>query len=155
MTLTDIVKAAIEAGHVKAEDAVVEITDKASPTGKGAKMPYTRLYALDAQGMAAICDGKIEPATEKPTEGKDERTDAQKAAGAADYFNYGYDLNVRAEIRQKLMGTLEGPEKQIKKAFDGMVLAGYSKEEAAELVKNSPKFKGVDGIDAFLAKAAA
>lgn len=155
MSISDAVKAAIEAGHVKPVDAVVEITDKASPTGKGAKRSYTKLLAQDAQGMAAMCDGKINPATDKPAEGKDERTDAEKANGAADYFNYGYDLQVRQEIRQALMGTLEGPEKQIKKSFDGMLLAGYSKDEAAELVRNSPKFKGVDGLDAFVAKAVA
>lgn len=155
MTLTDMVKAAIEAGHIIVMDAEVEITDKASPTGKGTKRKYEKLLAQNAQGMAAMCDGKIVPGTDKPKEGKDERTDEQKANGACDYFNYGFDLQVRAEIRQSLMGTLEGPEKQIKRSFDGMLLADYSKEDAAEMIRNSPKFKGVDGIDAILAKLTA
>lgn len=155
MALSELVQAAVDAGHVVAVTDEVTISDKASPTGKGAKKDYTKLIAQDAQGMAALCGGKIVPATAKAAEGKDERTDEQKAAGACDYFNYGYDLDVRAGIRQELMGTLEGPEKQIKKAFDGIVLAGYSKSDAAEMLRNSPKFKGVDGLDKLLERAAA
>lgn len=156
MEYTQLVKDAIEAGHIIVDnDAEVEVTDKASPTGKGATKKYARLLAQNAQGMAAMCDGKIAPSTEKPKEGKDERTDEQKANGAADFFNYGYDLNVRSEIRQALMGTLVGPEKLIKKSFDGLLTMGHSKDEAAEMIRNSPKFKGVDGLDAFIAKASA
>jgi len=155
MTLTDMVQKAITDGHVQHVQDEVKISEKASPTGKAASKAYDKLIALDAQGMAALCGGKLVPATAKPAEGKDERTDDQKAPGACDYFNYGYDLDVRASIRQELMGSLEGPEKTIKKAFDGMVLAGYSKSEAAELVRNSPKFKGVDGLENLLTRAAA
>lgn len=152
---TELVNAAIAAGHVLAVTDEVTISDKASPTGKGAKKEYQKLIAQNAQGMAALCGGKIVPATAKPAEGKDERTDEQKAAGACDFFNYGYDLDVRAGIRQELMGTLEGPEKQIKKAFDGVVLMGYSKDEAKEMLKVSPKFKDVDGLEKLLDRAAA
>ena len=152
---SDLVKAAIEAGHIKVETKTVEISDKASPTTKGVAADYQRLYAQNAQGMAAICNGKIVPATDKPAEGKDERTDEEKAAGACDYFNYGHDLEVKAEIRQELMDTLVGPEKGIKKAYDGAVLMGYSKTEAADLVRNSPKFKGVEGLEELLKRAQA
>lgn len=151
----EMIEAAVKAGDVARVMDEVKISEKASPTGKAAVKAYEKLTALSARGMAALCGGKIEPATAKPAEGKDERTEAQKAAGACDYFNYGYDLDVRASIRQELMGSLEGPEKTIKKAFDGMVLAGYSKAEAAELVRNSPKFKGVDGLENLLNRAAA
>lgn len=151
----EMVQAAIKAGNVLSVQDEVKISEKASPTGKAAVKAYEKLIALNAKGMSALCGGKMVPATPKPAEGKDERTEAEKAAGACDYFNYGFDLDVRATIRQELMGSLEGPEKTIKKAFDGMVLAGYSKAEAAELVRNSPKFKGVDGLENLLNRAAA
>jgi len=150
----EMVQKAIAAGHVVSVQDEVKISEKASPTGKAASKAYEKLSALNAQGMAALCGGKMVPATAKP-EGKDERTEDQKAAGACDYFNYGYDLDVRASIRQELMGSLEGPEKSIKKAFDAMVASGYSKQDAAEIVRNSPKFKGVEGIENLINRAAA
>jgi hypothetical protein len=151
----EMVLAAVKAGDVVSVQDEVKISEKASPTGKAAVKAYEKLIAVNARGMAALCGGKIEPAKPKPAEGKDERTEQEKAAGACDFFNYGYDLDVRASIRQELMGSLEGPEKTIKKAFDGMVLAGYSKTEAADLVRNSPKFKGVEGLENLLNRAAA
>lgn len=155
MTQNDMIEAAIKAGHVVRVEDEVTISEKASPNGKKAVKAYEKLIAMNAQGMQALCAGKMVPATPKPAEGKDERTESQKAAGACDFFNYGFDLDVRASIRQELMASLEGPEKTIKKAFDGMVLAGYSKTEAADLVRNSPKFKGVEGLENLLNRAAA
>jgi hypothetical protein len=155
MTLTDMQQKAISDGHVQHVQDEVKISEKASPTGKAASKTYDKLIAVDAQGMAALCEGKLVPATPKPADGPDTRTEEEKKAGACDYFNYGYDLDVRAGIRQELLASLEGPEKTIKKAFDGMVLAGYSKTEAADLVRNSPKFKGVEGLENLLNRAAA
>jgi hypothetical protein len=146
---------AVTDGHIAATEDEVTISDKASPTGKSAKAKYMKLRALDAEGMGILCKGKMEPATDKPKEGKDERTDADKAAGACDFFNYGFDLDVRAGIRQTLMDSLMGPEKLIKKAFDGMLGAGFYKDEVVATLTNSPKFKDVDGIATLLARLAA
>jgi hypothetical protein len=129
------VNKAVEAGDVKAVQDKVSISEKASPTGKAAEMAYTRYVAVTARGMAALCDGKLEPAKDKPETGDDTRTDAEKAPGACDYFNYGFDLDVRATVRAKLMSTLEGPEKAIKKAIDTLVNnAGFSETDARALV---------------------
>lgn len=145
--MNEMIERAIAEKHIVVDEtATVEISDKASPTGKGAKTQYRKLVAQDAQGMAAMCGGKIVPATPKPEEGKDERTEEQKAAGACDYFNYGYDLEVRAKIRTDLMGTLEGPEKQITKLVAGLKAAGFDADAIRTTVLGSPKFQGTDGL---------
>ena len=155
MAQSEMLQKALADGSVVLVMDEVKISEKASPTGKAAVKAYEKYSAMNARGMAALCGGKMEPATAKPSEGKDTRTEAESAPGACDFFNYGFDLDVRATVRQELMGSLEGPEKTIKKAFDGMVLAGYSKAEAADLVRNSPKFKGVEGLENLLNRAAA
>jgi hypothetical protein len=133
--LSDALQAAIRDGHIVATRGEVVITDKASPTGKGAKSFYLQMDAQDAQGMMALCNGKLGPSTAKPAEGDDTRTDEQKAPGACDYFNYGKDLDVRAKVRAQLMSSLEGPEKAIKKAVDNLVAnAGMAEGEAREFV---------------------
>jgi hypothetical protein len=136
MTMTDEIKAGIEAGDIATVQDEVKVSDKASPTGKAASRPYTKLQALTAKGMALLCGGKLVPATGKPEDGvEDTRTDEQKAPGACDYFNYGYDLDVRAKERNILMSELEGPEKAIKKAVDSLVAnAGMDETEARAFV---------------------
>lgn len=152
-TLSEGLQAAINEGHIVATYGTVEVTDKASPTGKGSKNEYVRLDAQDASGMALLCDGKMKPATPKPSEGDDKRTDAEKAIGAADYFNYGRDLDVRSGIRQKMMSALEGPEKAVKKFVAALFAADYTKEQVKETILNSPKYKGVDGIESMIESA--
>lgn len=134
--LSDAVRQAITDGNVKAELGEVKISKDASPTKTEAKQGYVKLLALNARGMAALCNGKLEPQTAKPEEGEDTRTDDQKAVGAADYFNYGFDLDVRASVRAKLVSSLEGPEKAIAKAVKGLMdNAGMSETEATDFVK--------------------
>lgn len=134
-TTLALVETAITESHVRAVQDVVKISAKASPDNKDHEKAYTRYEALDARGMAALCGGKIEPSTGAPAEGKDERTDEQKANGACDYFNYGYDLDQRASVRASLMNELEGPEKAIAKAVKALVDGiGMSEAAAREFV---------------------
>src|SRR6266536_2824418 len=91
-TLSESQQAGVRAGNIRASWDTVEVSDKASPTGKGAKRAYIRLEALNAQGLAQVFDGKINPATSKPATGDDTRTDDDKRNGACDYANYGLDL---------------------------------------------------------------
>jgi len=128
---TEAVQTAVTEGHLVASYGEVEITGKASPTKKGVVGPYLVLDAQDARGQLALA-GKLEPATPKPAEGDDTRTDAQKAPGACDFFNYGFDLDVRAKVRAKLMATLEGPDKAIAKAVASLV-ANTGMDEASAL----------------------
>jgi len=133
--LPDMVKAAIAAGDVASSIDEVKIGKDKSPTGKDEVSRYVRLSAMSAKGQLALCNGKMVPSTPKPEEGEDERTEVEKADGACDYFNYGYDLNRRAEVRQALSNILQGPEKAIKKAVDGLVAnGGFTAEEAREIV---------------------
>lgn len=132
--LADDIREGIKAGHIVASRGEVVISEKASPTGKGAKSFYLQMDAQNAVGMALLAGGKMEPATLKP-EGDDTRTDEQKAVGACDYYNYGRDLDVRAKVRQQLMSELEGPEKSIKKAVDSLVAnTGMAEADARTFV---------------------
>jgi hypothetical protein len=154
--MTDAVKAAVEAGNIIAVEASVEVSAKASPTGKDEKRSYTKLLAQNAAGMAAMMAGKIEPATARPTDEKgkpvdpDPRTPEQSAAGVCDAFNYGFDLWVRQEERPKLLATLEGPEKAIKASVKGLQAMGDDEAAIRARIKSAPKFAGVENIDKIL-----
>lgn len=111
--------------------AIEEVTIKAktSPTRKDESRAFDAFYALDAEGMMILCNGKIEPATPTPAEGKDERSDEQKAYGACDHFNYGRLLNVRQVERGRLEASIEGPEKSIAKLVKAMIDGGLAETE--------------------------
>ncbi len=145
-TLSESQQAGVRAGNIRASWDTVEVSDKASPTGKGAKRAYIRLEALNAQGLAQVFDGKINPATSKPATGDDTRTDDDKRNGACDYANYGLDLERRAYARAQLMNELEGPEKLVKKAVLAMLAIGLEPADVKASIIGSPKFKGVDGL---------
>lgn len=139
----ELIKAAVEAGDVIVTEDVVKISEKASPTGKAAEKKYQKFTAVTPKGMAALCGGKFAPATAKP-EGEDTRTEAETAPGACDYFNYGFDLDARAQVRTKLMSELEGPEKSIAKAVKALVEnAGFSEAAAREVVILQRKAQGL------------
>ena len=145
-TLSEHQQNGIKAGNIRASWDNVEVSDKASPTGKGATRPYIRLEALNGAGLAQMFDGKIEPATSKPETGDDTRTLEQKRSGACDYANYGADLERRAAARAALMNELEGPEKLVKKAVVAMLAIGIEPADIKAQITGSPKFKGVEGL---------
>jgi hypothetical protein len=127
----------------------VEVKAANSPTGKGGKRAYVRLTALDIRGASAICKGVIAPAAPKE-DGK-----PKPQAGVCDYFNYGSDLDRKAPVRAALMTTLEGPEKAVKKMVVGLLAAEMEAAEIRALVKKTPKFANVEGIDKLLDSALA
>lgn len=134
-TYSEAIKAAIEAKDILVEAAEVTVSAKASPDGKEHKRAYEALRPQTMAGMLALCDGKVEPSTPKAAEGKDERTDAQKAAGICDYFDYAYDLETRARIRAAMTQGLEGPDKAIEKVskqLDSMIELGLMTREEAD-----------------------
>jgi len=127
--------------------AIEEVTIKAktSPTKKDEARQFDAFYALDAEGMLLLSGGKMEPATPPPAGNeKDTRTDAEKAYGACDHFNYGRLLNVRQVERGRLEASIEGPEKQIAKLVKAMIDGGLSENEseAREEVITRLKKKG-------------
>lgn len=141
--------AARKAGQVRATWSRVEVSAKKSPTGKGGKKSYVRLEALNARGMSAICKGVIDPAPAR------EEGQPKPQVGACDYFNYGSDLDRKAPVRASLMGTLEGPEKAVKKTVLGLLAAEMSADEIRAFLHNAPKFKGVEGLDKLIDTALA
>jgi len=56
--------------------------------------------------------------------------------GYVDFFNYGFDLGVRGQERNKLMQALEGPEKAIERSVKAMGIAGIPRTIAIKLVVN-------------------
>lgn len=139
------IREAIKAGHIKAVNKVVTIRAASSPTKKDETWPYIAYEAQDAQGMAALCNGKLEPAKPKPEEGEDTRTDADKAGGACDFFNYGRDLGVKLLVRNKLASAIAGPEKAIEAAAKAMLAAELfaTMDEAKAAVIAQRKAKGL------------
>lgn len=121
---------AIQDGHIDHQIEKVTISAKSSPTGKDEVQEFDALYALDVEGMAILCGGKMEPKTAAPAEGKDERTDEQKRLGACDHFNYGRLLSVRQQVRADLESRIEGPEKQIEKLVKANLAGGMFESEA-------------------------
>lgn len=106
---------------------------------------YDKLVALTFVGQALLAGGKEAPATAAPAEGKDERTEDQKAKGACDHFNYGFDLEVKRELRGKLAELIEGPAKAIAKAATTLLDQGVADtlEEAVAMVKAGRAKKGL------------
>lgn len=128
----EAIRKGVMEGHILVDrNAKVTVRAKSSPTKKDENQPYVAYFAKTGRGMALLCGGKVEPAMVKPAEGKDERTDVQRAPGACDYFNYGFDLDVRQPIRVKLEDSLSGPEKAIDKMVKQLVDGGLFNEPDA------------------------
>lgn len=148
----DQIEAAIVAGDIVAREDTVDIGEKQSPTGKAATGKYRRLDAMTARGMAILCNGKIEPQTDRPAEGKDTRTEEQKAKGVCDHFNYGRDLDVRAAVRKAIIDELGGPEKGIKESVKGLLAMGETRDEIPAMIAASKKFREVENAEAIATK---
>jgi hypothetical protein len=106
---------------------------------------YDKLIALNFDGAKLLCGGKEVVATDKPETGEDTRSDAEKLKGAADHFNYGFDLEVKRELRAKLAELIEGPAKAIAKAAQTMLDQGVAEtiEDAVAMVKAGRLRKGL------------
>lgn len=127
----------------------VEVSAKASPTGKGATKAYVKLQALNIHGAAAICKGVINPAPAATEENPKPQT------GVCDYFNYGSDLDRKAPVRALILRGLEGPEKAVKKAVIGALAGEMEADEIRDFIKGLPKFRGVEGLDKLIDAALA
>jgi len=123
----------------------VTISAKIAGTKIDQFVNYEKLIALTAEGQKLLAGGKMEPATDAPESGKDERTAEQKAKGACDHFNYGFDLEVKRDLRGKLAEMIEGPAKAIAKAAQVMLDNGMADtlDEAVAMVKASRAKKGL------------
>lgn len=119
-----------------ASGAIVATVDKVKVEVKGKPEPatreYIRLTAATIEGALALVGGRMV----KVSEGDD------KGNGVLDYFNYGFDLGVRSNERNKLLATLEGPEAAIKRAVKGLVAAGIPEAVAATVAVNALKAEG-------------
>lgn len=139
---------AIEAGWIVAtpEPVDVTITADASPTKRDEKQPYMQLLALTWEGMVLLAGGKAEPQTPRGDSKADTRTEAEKAKGAPDHYNYGLDLEVKRSLRRALETEIAGPAKAIERTakmlLDQKIFA--SLDAAREHVKNMRREAGLD-----------
>lgn len=124
-------RALVESGAIEAtEDKVkVEQKGKDEPATRG----YVRLTAVTIEGALALVGGRMV----KVAEGDD------KGNGVLDYFNYGYDLGVRSTERNKLLASLEGPEKAIERGVKGLVAAGIPEVAARAIVIEQRQKQGL------------
>jgi len=140
----DQIDAAIAAESIKSVgNTAVVIRGKGNV--KDEFVTYDKLVALNFDGAKLLCGGKEVVATEKPENGEDTRSDAEKLKGAADHFNYGFDLEVKRELRAKLAELIEGPAKAIAKAAQTMLDQGVAEtiEDAVAMVKAGRLRKGL------------
>lgn len=120
--IPESLRSLVESGAITAtEDKVtVAVKGKDEPAARD----YVRLTAVTIEGALALVDGRMT----KVAEGEN------KGNGVLDYFNYGYDLGVRSNERNKLLASLEGPEKAIERGVKGLVAAGIPEAKAREIV---------------------
>jgi hypothetical protein len=109
---------AIMAGDIMAtiDSVKVDVKNKKEP----ARRIYVRLAGLTRAGCEALVDGR--------------ETKTADGNGFVDYFNYGFDLGVRGQERNKLMQSLEGPEKAIERSVKAMGIAGIPRAIALKMV---------------------
>lgn len=116
--------------------AITATVDTVSAEIKGkdekATREYVRLTAETIEGAMALTGGRMTKVTEGDAKGN----------GVLDYFNYGHDLGVRSNERNKLLASLEGPEKAIERGVKGLVAAGIDRTVAAGIVVSQLKAQG-------------
>jgi hypothetical protein len=144
LTAEQIAAAIAEGQIANVGTTVVQISADANK-GKAGFITYEKLVALNFNGQGLLCGGKEGVQVDAPAEGEDTRTDEDKAKGATDHFNYGFDLEVKRELRRILSGLLEGPEKAIKAAVQTLLDNGLAEneDEALAMVKASRLKKGL------------
>lgn len=117
--------------------AIVATVDRVKVEIKGKEEPavreYVRLAAASIEGALAMVGGRMN----RVDEGDD------KGNGVLDYYNYGFDLGVRSTERNKLLASLEGPEKAIERGVKGLVAAGIPEAKAREIVVEQRKLAGL------------
>lgn len=121
--------------------AITATVDTVTAEQKGkeekASREYLRLTAETIEGALALTGGRMVKVTEGDAKGN----------GVLDYFNYGFDLGVRSNERNKLLASLEGPEKAIERGVKGLVAAGIARDVAIGIVVGQLKSQGTVAAD--------
>lgn len=121
--------------------AITATVDTVTAEQKGkeekASREYLRLTAETIEGALALTGGRMVKVTEGDAKGN----------GVLDYFNYGFDLGVRSNERNKLLASLEGPEKAIERGVKGLVAAGIERSVAIGIVVGQLKSQGTVAAD--------
>lgn len=125
----------VESGAIVATEDQVKVEQKGKD--EPATRSYVRLTAATIEGALALCEGRMTKVTEGDAKGN----------GVLDYFNYGFDLGVRSNERNRLLTSLEGPEKAIERGVKGLVAAGISREVAIGIVVTQLKAQGTVPAD--------
>jgi len=142
---SDQLAAAVAAGALQPTGDPTAVVIRGKGNTRDEFVTYQKFVAVNFDGAKLLCGGKEVAATEKPETGDDTRSDAEKAKGAADHFNYGFDLEVKRELRAKLAELIEGPAKAIAKAAQTMLDQGVAEtlDDAVAMVKAGRLRKGL------------
>lgn len=138
----EVIREALEKGHVVAETKNVKVSKDKSGTGQEELWPYILYRAVEGPGMTALSRQKSKAAVKKPddfdTLTGNAKTLAENNAkdGACDYFNYGFSLTIMQPIRTMLTNSLGGVDKEIEKQVAQAMKMGIfpSAEEARAMI---------------------
>jgi len=89
---------------------------------------YTQLKAVTLEAMTLMSENRVSLALDENGE------PATKQPSVASKWNYGNDLDAKREVRQEWEKSAAGPAKKIDKGIAALVDAGYTEEEAREIV---------------------
>src|SRR5262245_23459457 len=89
-------KALVESGAIVESIANVDIS--------GREVPYVKALAATLDGATFLAGGQVDAIKDA------ESGELERSGSVAGFFNYGYDLTVRAKVRQLDKKISEGPE---------------------------------------------
>ncbi len=119
-----------------AADAIVESTANVDISGR--EVPYIKALAKTLDGAKYLAGGPVDAIVDA------ESGDLERSGSVCGFFNYGFDLTVRAKVRQMDKKISEGPEKAARKTLADLVSAGMDRAQAVAVVQNLPAFKGLE-----------
>lgn len=119
--IPESVRASVESGDIRASMSTVKVKIKGKKDP--ASGPYLRLEARTMPGALVLTNGRLNC-----------KEAGEKGNGVLDEFNYGLDLGVRAEVRGKILQTLEGPEAAIRRGIKGLLACGLPEAKAKRVI---------------------
>lgn len=122
-------KTLVSEGAIRESVANVDIS--------GREVPYVKALAATESGAKFLAGGLMDATV-------DDKGELERSGSVCGFFNYGFDLTVRAKVRQLDKKISEGPEKAARKTLADLVAAGMPREQAVATVQSLPAFKGLD-----------
>jgi hypothetical protein len=143
----ELIRQGIADGHIFTSPAASMIRAKSNKaTNQDEAQPFIAYLAKDALGAIILASGKEEPQTEAPEDGDDSRSEFDKQLGMVDYFNHGWYLKrYNNYVRDMLLDSIAGPEKEIAKRVKSLLEGKLAKTEAIARARVI-KYRMIEGL---------